>query len=605
MTREEAVKLFETIKQDDLLSFCAQNEKENILNLAFGRFPLLSVCYLYNSKKIIKKFEKQMFETNEYVEVFEPFCLYQDLRKKAGRPTRFYAGMSDKIMPLEMLALLGKDSRLKKKYKISNSDNKIEKIYRLKNQKVKFDKKSIKISAKKMKKGTKIALWTIFSSLFSIGALFGLYILVFGLGTTSCPKLIYSESQFSKIENVEAVKLQTNLTLKSESSIGNFNGVFDGNGKTIKIKYDLKKPLFEILSGEIKNTNFVFDLESLTISENLTCLAQTNEGAIKNVNVIFNSSIGIDSENDVMFSLFADINNGSIENCTAKLNAQISKTGEKEGAFSTFASINNGKIKNCQTAPESLITSQNTDVCGICSENNGEITLCQNYAAISQTSNISSWSPNVAGISLKNNGSISKCFNYGDLSVENDLPAENATLFVGGICSINIATISESKNLANIFAKTQDSAIVAGGICAYCTTEAYGDNPVIQKCGAEGEFDLSKTSDDAYIFCGGIAGAMRGTILETYSLSTFKNAADNTTKNQTGLIFGLSYGYAYSGGISVSLNISSVYCLSVENVSKTLSAVLMGNTYYTDGDLSADIHICNNEEVKESSVYWE
>ena len=45
--------------------------------------------------------------------------------------------------------------------------------------------------------------------------------------------------------------------------------------------------------------------------------------------------------------------------------------------------------------------------------------------------------------------------------------------------------------------------------------------------------------------------------------------------------------------------------LKLENVSKTLSAVLMGNTYYTDGDLSADIHICTEEEVKDSPAYWE
>jgi len=246
---------------------------------------------------------------------------------------------------------------------------------------------------------------------------------------------------------------------------------------------------------------------------------------------------------------------------------------------------------------------ENVDVCGIAAENYSEITSSKNYSSISQTSTLAEWSPNVAGISLLNQGTISKCVNYGELSATNEMSAESATVFVGGICSINYATISYSKNLANIIASTNDSAIVAGGISAFCRIVNYDDNPTIESCGTEGDFDVSKNSDSAYVFCGGIAGAMRGTLSQSYSLSTFKNGSDTSTRNQTGLIFGLSYGSVSMEGIIVYLNISSVYCMSVENVPKTLSAVNINGAYYTDGVLNADITTCTKEEIESTETY--
>ena len=56
-------------------------------------------------------------------------------------------------------------------------------------------------------------------------------------------------------------------------------------------------------------------------------------------------------------------------------------------------------------------------------------------------------------------------------------------------------------------------------------------------------------------------------------------------------------------GIIVYLNISSVYCMSVENVPKTLSAVNINGAYYTDGVLNADITTCTKEEIESTETY--
>ena len=492
MTREEATKLLNIVKQDDLLSFCAQNDKDDITNISFGRFPLLSVCYLYNAKKIIKRFGKKLLNIDEFEEVFEPISIYQDFKKSAKKSLRLYAGKTDKIKPIEMLSILGKDKKVKKVFSQHDSKEKIEKIYSYKNQKIFSNKKNIKISAKKMKKGVKITLFSIFASIFSAAALFGLYIGIFGLGTMWSPKLIYTAAQLSKIENAEAVKLQKNITLKNELYFQNFKGKLDGNGKTIKIKFSIDKPLFETLEGEVKNINFVIDVENMNVNEDIGFLAQANEGKIENLNFIIRSNIDIDSENDTSVSVFVGTNNGIIKNCNADLDINITKSSEKEASFSVFSNINNGTIENCQTSNGSEVVSQNVDVCGICTENNNQIISSKNYSSITQMSTLEKWSPNVAGISLINNGTISKCLNYGELTAKSEVSASEATVFVGGICATNYALISESKNVADINAKSEDSTIVAGGICAFCTISSFDGNPTIDRCGTEGEFSISK-----------------------------------------------------------------------------------------------------------------
>ena len=51
-------KLLEAIKKDDLKSFSLLMPTNADLNLCYGRFPILSLLYMYSSFKILSKFEK-------------------------------------------------------------------------------------------------------------------------------------------------------------------------------------------------------------------------------------------------------------------------------------------------------------------------------------------------------------------------------------------------------------------------------------------------------------------------------------------------------------------------------------------------------------------
>ena len=68
--------IFDSIKNDDLTLFSSLIESNE--NLCYGRFPLLSICILYNSKKILKKYKNKLINIEKYnitnVELFNKLC---------------------------------------------------------------------------------------------------------------------------------------------------------------------------------------------------------------------------------------------------------------------------------------------------------------------------------------------------------------------------------------------------------------------------------------------------------------------------------------------------------------------------------------------------
>ena len=79
-------KIINSIKADNLMDF-SQLVKDN-QNLCFGRFPILSICYLYGAKKIIKSYESKLCQIKEYKIVDESFEVYNKFKQFAGRCLR-------------------------------------------------------------------------------------------------------------------------------------------------------------------------------------------------------------------------------------------------------------------------------------------------------------------------------------------------------------------------------------------------------------------------------------------------------------------------------------------------------------------------------------
>ena len=101
-----ARKIFEAVKLDDVKAFSSLVKSNADLKIRYGRFPLLSVCYLYESYNILSKFETPMLLISSY-EVFGEYIeIYQKFKKYAKKALRLYVFEYEIVQPVEMLAIL-------------------------------------------------------------------------------------------------------------------------------------------------------------------------------------------------------------------------------------------------------------------------------------------------------------------------------------------------------------------------------------------------------------------------------------------------------------------------------------------------------------------
>lgn len=126
-----------------------------------------------------------------------------------------------------------------------------------------------------------------------------------------------------------------------------FDGMLEGNGKTIKFSSDLslnEKPMFEKIgaNGIIKNTKF-----TQAIFKNTNAIANINDGIIKNVETIMNIiHKPTASQKEISRGGLVGINNGTISDISLKgsLEVQYYTTSSKPYHFSLVAHQNNGNI---------------------------------------------------------------------------------------------------------------------------------------------------------------------------------------------------------------------------------------------------------------------
>ena len=617
MTQKDAINIFNIIKNDDLPSFLLLIEQDkNILNVSLGRFPILTVCYLYNSKRIIKKFENNLKTINKFDIVYEPYQLYKDFKTKSQKSLRHYADKNNFVMPIEMKAILGKDAFVKKQFKnfakAETTEKNLVDVYATNEQKCSIQDNKIKISAKKLTKKRLNAL--IFSQIgvfATVAIIFSILLVIsntIGLGTTYSPRKVYTLTDFeTSINKNLSVALQDDIDIDKPISFDQYSGTLFGNNKSISISYDYDKIMFSKLNGSIENLKIVFNDIDITTNKNLSLLTNTNNGKLKGIEITCNAKVNFESTNsETYFCGFAIKNNGYISNCKILLDLDIVSNSSLDTFASGIAGKNYGNISACEMQKNSKIVAQNVDLAGIVAQNyeNAEISSSKNFATLSQTTNLTAWSPNVAGIAMTNDGKISNCYNYGDLSVKNTATSiDNTALFVGGICANNSKQITSCINSCDITAESQNSVIYAGGICAYVSHQSV--YPEISYCGTSGNFEITKEDDSVFCFCGGIAGFMIGSLTNSYSASTFSNDFDSEKQFCVALMIGATSGNLFIN-LTVYLDIQKVYCLASDQTDRTLAFAFtnMGNTYIDN--LSADIHICSSvSEIQSCEVYWQ
>ncbi|NCB48020.1 MAG: hypothetical protein EOM55_00080 [Clostridia bacterium] len=631
MEKEKEREIIETIKRDDLAFFSQLFSQEKLLNISFGRFPILSICYLYNAKKIIKNFERKLLRINNFERVSEPFSVYKDFKNYAKKSVRLYFSDESIISPLEMLAILHFDGRLEKVYKFAYINDiitkNLTKIYStFYGQDISFKNGKIKVGLKIISKEEKSFLkrCLMIFSIFIFCLVGAMTAIDFTLGGVAFLQAkVYSSSQFvSALSSNCSAVLQNDLTLSNSQFLDTFSGEIDGNGHTIYVNYDGKN-LIENNSGTIENLKIVYQNfnEETTLSSSSSLLCGTNSGTISNVEIEFaredlTDKIAINIEkntNGSYFSGFAVTNSGEIKNCNILLSISISGSGTGDGNVSGIASKNSGIIFNCSVLATSVIDALEVDVSGIIASNisGGKVENCTNNASLTQTSDEDNWSPTVAGIVGINNGEINSCRNVGVLKVTSTFSeASTAVAICGGIVGSNEGIIKLSKNVGNIEVTTNTLSVYCGGVVAY----NFYDLTVVclQNCGQEGEISVVTAGENAKAYVGGIAGHFYGQLTECFSLATFVTAFDET-KNYVGASFGSIW---YLSNIQY-INGSNNYVLTSESVEKQIGVMVLNSSVYSYDVFGYDtgtnsstgnqvvISMSSISDIKNLGVYFE
>ena len=614
--------LITAISQDNLALFSAN--LENVFNLKFGRFPILTLCYLYNSKKILKKYSKQLWQIKDYNTVNEPFTVYQKFKSVADRTLRLYTSEKSTVTPIEMLAILHEDNlvkRLYRKYKHSLLDKvkrNLKSIYTIYNQEPYILTYKIKIKPRKLTRCERLPYKIAISSALTIITLFVSILLTLnftiGLGTAGNPYKIYNEKQFlSALNSTAYYKLEKDIQLDN-INISTFKGRINGNNKTITISTIPTNYLIESNKGKIENLQILYDTTTKEINSSLSLFVKDNNGTINNVKITCNTTTlncKKTSLEDIYITAIAKTNNGLIDNCSVQFDCEIITTGNGECFASGIVGINDGTIRNTIFDNNSGLTSNEADLAGIAITNNktGKIVGCQNLAPIHQSSEIDEWSPTIAGIVITNYGTIDNCINKGNLSVSstNDRTTAQGNIFVGGISANNFGTISKCLNKGDITTTSLRLITYAGGIVGYSSYWTENETvyyPLLNNCGTTGTINISTSNENVFAFAGGIGGSCQyGDIIDCYSLSNFTNMATED-KYFFGLLLGSSYLDVWFNNIY--LSVSNNYLTYTDTVEHHIGSLINGSSIVSTGiDLNDGITVTTAEQLKLQEIYFD
>lgn len=516
--------LLDAIKKDKVSAFKKLIVLEDCKYYTYGRFPVLSLCYLWDAWKIISSFEKYLIKINEgFIDVGEDVTSYSRFKKQAHRALRLYVDNDKLVTPCEMLAILQKNvrlSRIIKKYGIEDKEaRRVERIYSMARvQKATIKDRKITISREKIspsKLATLIICIIVSVSMIVAASLFYVHTLNQRQGTADSPFIIKNSAQLDKVLSTSYYcVLKDDITLEAKGY--EFTGSLDLDGHSLVVEKSTIS-LIQELKGTIKNGKIVIRGNSYFAEDDFSPVVIFNDGTIENVQIIIeNSSIEVvdnlkdTNENKTRYiGIVCAQNYGTIDGISvSENNLNLVGSSDINATFGAISGKNNStfQIKNCYTAIGGSLTTNTIDIGGIVGENAGQIISCTNNATISQTTNYENWSPNVAGIAFTNNGYIENCINKGNIVVNHTLETvtTNISCYVGGISASNYGTIYHSKNEGNITVTAHGVQMFVGGIASLnYTTSNY--IPLISESGSLCEITINNSGEQNQ-FLGGIVG---------------------------------------------------------------------------------------------------
>ncbi|MBQ9791851.1 MAG: hypothetical protein IJW28_04610, partial [Clostridia bacterium] len=566
--------IFEAIKSDDLVTFSAlmSSENEKMFSLSFGRFPILTLCYMYGAKKIVSMYEDRLIKIGNYVITFEPFEIYESFIKIAKKGFRLYLSSDSIVYPIEMLLFTKQYDYLSSKYMLLYKNDVIKQNleYISKNinhEKIDIDNTYCVVKNRKLKPHQKWGLvgYATISFVMIIMCIMiaVLQPMIIGSGTINHPIMIYSETQLiTAMKGGKNYKLAKDITLtKKWARIPKFVGSIDGNGHTI-FAYDniIDEFVFE-LTGTIKNIRFDFGDSDFEVFDNKAFVVTANNttGVIDNVDVIikrtFTTKENLSNETSYIVSTLCLENYGTIKNCDMSIDYYYDSQGLVDVYLTGMLGINRGtgRVMDCSTTNGSKIIATQVDVAGVVGFNYteynflniyalGELSGITNNASINIVSVGDGWSPVVGGVCIENRGVATALKNNANIFVkENSYSEEKLTISIAGLIVNNYYKIQDSCNLGSITAESNVASIRIGGVVTTATRLNYQmlyTFSDISGCYSKGLIKATTVGEDNHIALGGIvAYAINSNIQNNYVTTTFESAG--TDKSYVGSICGL------------------------------------------------------------------
>ena len=591
-------KLFQALRKDDIKEFKSCMETNYCGSLRLGRFPVLSVMYLYNSRRLLRAYEKKFLKHNSWQDVGEPPELGARFRGIAGKCLRLY--LNETVSPLEMLLLLDRNPKLKRVFSQAHITapvkQRLKDIYYIRwGLQAEFVRGKIVLERRPLTRAEKLR-W--FMSAVCAVLCLAIFVSAPFVVNTFSP-FITDELGVLNVSNWNQIRFKSDkiYALKNDVTVPeNFfaqvmNCELRGNGHTVKV---LGNGLFGDLNGKLKN--ITFETNGSPLAENVTLQAavdgvtvnadvnmQTDKSlgffatnnysqAVSNVTVNVKGSLtaigskqeteGDTAEETVSFNcggIVATNNMTSdakghyyafLQNCTVNY-TDFSLKGniEADAAFGGIVGTNDGIVDGCLTSGS--ISADTFDVAGVCAQNNYLIRSAENKTDLKQNSDVTGWNPLAAGIALFNYFVVDKCVNSGSIT-----------------CTSNAVSATEGE----------------GNPCAYAAGIAYrsvenGRTVYLQHCTNNGDISASASEIDAD--ASGVCSFSNGYV--SYCVNEGNISASGSKIVDVAGITSLSYGYvvrcvnngklaakseseAYVGGIVGTTCLGVYECLSTGSI---------------------------------------
>ena len=520
--------LFQALKNDDIKAFRSCMETTNCGSLRLGRFPVLSVMYLYKATRLLRVYEKGFLKHNSWRDVGEPMEIAAKFRSVAGKCLRFY--LNETVSPVEMLLLLNRDFKLKRVFSQAHVTapvkQRLKDIYFVKwGLQADFVRNTIVLEHRPMTRAEKLhwlncTLCVVLCVALIVGTPFVVNAFAPFISDGN-GAIVVSKWEQIRFSSDKTYALGNDVTVPENFFVEEMNCTLNGNNHTVTVQGNgvfgdingaLKDIVFEtngspvaekVALGAVVDRVTVYAVVNMQTDKAIGFFANDNFGTVNNVvlNVTGNLSAVAPQQEEptddaVSFNCGGIVarNNYTVQgnnydeakvlNCSANYdNFTLQGQLQANATFGGIVGVNDGYVQDCQTS--GAIVANTFDVAGICAENNYALFNDVNRANLSQSTDVVEWSPFVAGIVLNNFlGGVQGCYNYGAITSVSTAVAtdeeHSPTVYAAGIVNRAYGSVQKSANRGVIRAES-NGAVYVGGIASescYLTKECFSDGSI-------------------------------------------------------------------------------------------------------------------------------